>query len=150
MDHSSHTSRLVHDSQTMMESLQSLWILVIFSLSLPRVSACIPSGFPGVTDVDGVEEQVCNGSLHLISTDRNVTLHTSDYAIDTYKNLDEPIQISSAKTQGCGCFIIWTKKKERGEAKEIFENKRFDSNDRDFVKNKIVKSITRIECPQAE
>ena len=123
-----------------MVSLQSLLILVIFSLSIQRLSACFSRKDPnsGMMNVVVEGKSVCNGSLHLISTDRNVTLKTTDYAIGTYKFLDEPIQISSAETHGCGCFIIYT---EKGDAKDIYEDQRFDSNDRDFFKKKTVKSF---------
>ena len=122
-----------------MVSLQSMLMLVIFSLSIQRVSACWSSPNSGMMEVVVREKSECNGSLHLISTERNVTLYTINTIDIEYENLGEPITISRAKTQGCGCFIIYRRRDGRGVSKTLPKHHTFRADFR-------VSSFKRIEC----
>ena len=123
---------------------QSQILLFILSLSLQRVSACPPtSGIMNHREL--TEKQMeCSGSVHLISTryNYNVTLNTNDYTIRTSAyNFEEPILISRAETQGCGCFVIYKLKNGFGLSRPLSQHETFIA-----TAGFRVSSFKRIEC----
>ena len=82
------------------------------------------------------QARVCTGSIKLIFGDETRTLNPTD---STIVNLENPIMISRAENQGCGCFEIYSGRNGRGYAYPLPEHENINA---DIV----VRSFMRVEC----
>ena len=83
-----------------------------------------------------MEQRVCTGSIKLIFGNGTRTLNPTD---STIVNLENPIMISRAENQGCGCFEIYTRRNGRGYAYPLPENG-------NIIADIVVRSFMRVEC----